>query len=492
MKKLLAISLVLFISSYGMSQAIQFKKSYGNNGFDHGRGILQQHDSSYLVTGSSSSYLGHSTDAFIMHIDSMGNLLNTNFYGGDESDWGEKIVLGADSSIAVAGYTNSFGEGGYDFYLLNTTQSKSANYEKTYGGTGWDFAYDLIPLADSGYILAGETSSFDAIGSDGYLVRVDKFGDTVWTYQFGPGNGNDAFKAIQKISDTEFFLCGYSQHADSSHEDGYIARMNIDGTVVWDNYFGELMDDQFLAMDTLENTVVLVGDREINNGDNLGLWILKLDYNGVVDWERTTTGNGDFSCTGLVIHDPMNTIVLAQETETPDIPTYAEGNDVFLSGYDFYSSVWNGSLAIRYGSIGNDEARDVIQTFDNGPIFVGTITSNSTGGSNVMVVKIGEDLSHPDNLNWEQDSILNIQPIEEYDIQAQRVYPNPFLNEINVVGAQPNSSIDIYDLKGNLVYSKQKLSNTKINLAHIQSGCYVLRLTSPEGRISQTLINKSE
>lgn len=475
-----------------MSQTINFKKSYGNNGFDYGRGILQQHDSSYLITGSSSSYNVNSTDAFIMHIDSMGNLLNTNFYGGSESDWGEKIVLGADSSIAVAGYTNSIGSGGYDFYFFNCNQNKGMNYEKAYGGSGWDFAYDLIPLADSGYIIAGETSSFDAVGSDGYLIRINKFGDTIWTHQFGPGNGNDVFKALQKINDTEFLVCGAAQHADSSHEDGYLRRMDIDGNIVWENYYGEQFSDVLLAMDTLENYVVVSGTREINNAENKGFWMLKIGFDGVLDWSNGFTGNGDFVCTGLAINDQQNTIVVAQETESPDIPTYSGGNDILLSGYDFYSSGWNASLNMRYGAIGIDEARDVMNTSDLGTIFVGSVADFSTGGSNVMVVKLGANLSHPDNDNWEEDSILNVSNETLFQEGHEiKVFPNPFEDILHISSNNLEGEIEIFNLSQQLVFNGRLKNKTQqIDLSNLESGMYLIRIIDNSGLIQQRRIIK--
>ncbi|MDI6839878.1 MAG: T9SS type A sorting domain-containing protein [bacterium] len=52
----------------------------------------------------------------------------------------------------------------------------SAGWEKTYGGTHWDFGYSVAQTRDGGYIIAGSTWSYGAGESDVYLIKVDAYG----------------------------------------------------------------------------------------------------------------------------------------------------------------------------------------------------------------------------------------------------------------------------------------------------------------------------
>ena len=57
------------------AQSIAFYKSYGGNGYDYGQGVTQLPDSSYAVTGSSSSFFDGPSQAFLLRVDSLGNFL---------------------------------------------------------------------------------------------------------------------------------------------------------------------------------------------------------------------------------------------------------------------------------------------------------------------------------------------------------------------------------------------------------------------------------
>jgi hypothetical protein len=158
--KILIITIILLIPFIGKSQNINFIKSYGNNGYDYGRDIKQDVDTGYIATGSSSSFTSENADAFLLKVDSLGNFKWSYDYGGQGSDWGEAVVVTLDSSYAIGGYTNSFGSGGFDFYLVRTNSVGVPLWEKTYGGSDWERAHDMVQLPDSGFVLVGETYSY--------------------------------------------------------------------------------------------------------------------------------------------------------------------------------------------------------------------------------------------------------------------------------------------------------------------------------------------
>ncbi|MEZ4924049.1 MAG: hypothetical protein R2780_12830 [Crocinitomicaceae bacterium] len=166
---LFVISVLGWLSSY--SQNINFIKSYGNDGYDYGKDIKQDLDTGYIVTGSSSSFLSGDADAFLLKVDSIGNFKWSYNYGGPGSDWGESLVLTSDSGYAIGGYTNSFGNGGFDFYLIKTDINGTPLFQKTYGGSDWDQAYDVTQLDDSGFVLVGKTYSYGNGLSDIYMIK---------------------------------------------------------------------------------------------------------------------------------------------------------------------------------------------------------------------------------------------------------------------------------------------------------------------------------
>ena len=93
-------------------------------------------------------------------------------------DEAEALVQTGDGGYALAGSTWSFGAGKQDFWLVKTDALGAVQWNKTYGGTGWDYAEALVETGDGGYALAGYTDSF-GLGSEAWLVKTEPWGDVV-------------------------------------------------------------------------------------------------------------------------------------------------------------------------------------------------------------------------------------------------------------------------------------------------------------------------
>ena len=97
-------------------------------------------------------------------------------YGGSGDEYAQSVVQASDGGYALAGFTDSSGAGGFDFYLVKTDSAGNQNWTQTYGGSGDDFAYSLVKTSDGGYALAGYTDSSGAGGNDFYLAKTDSAG----------------------------------------------------------------------------------------------------------------------------------------------------------------------------------------------------------------------------------------------------------------------------------------------------------------------------
>ncbi|MCK4434863.1 hypothetical protein KAU92_05180, partial [Candidatus Bathyarchaeota archaeon] len=85
-----------------------------------------------------------------------------------------------DGGYALASETESFGAGDCDFWLVKTNSTGHMMWNQTYGGTGEDVARSMVQTADGGYALAGYTLSFGAGGYDFWLVKIDSAGNMQW------------------------------------------------------------------------------------------------------------------------------------------------------------------------------------------------------------------------------------------------------------------------------------------------------------------------
>ena len=70
-----------------------------------------------------------------------------------------------------------------DDAVIKMDQSKS--FVKFYGGIKDQEGMDIKQTPDEGFILLGSTTSFGNGGSDIYLIRVDQFGNEIWSDTYG-------------------------------------------------------------------------------------------------------------------------------------------------------------------------------------------------------------------------------------------------------------------------------------------------------------------
>jgi hypothetical protein len=129
-----------------------------------------------------------------------------------------------DGGFVVVGYTKSFGAGGNDVYLVRVDSTGDTLWTRTYGGSGWDYGYSVDETMDGGFVVAGYSNSFGSGSYDVYLVRVDSEGDTLWTETYG-GLGGDYGYSVQQIMDGGLIVTGWTNSFGAGGADAYLIRI---------------------------------------------------------------------------------------------------------------------------------------------------------------------------------------------------------------------------------------------------------------------------
>jgi hypothetical protein len=276
MKKQVLFIFSLLISFTHFSQ-ISFYKTFSDGGYDVGEGVVQLADSSYLITGSSSSFQ-ENNQAFILKLDSLGNKIWSNHYGGSESDRGRRIFHVPNDGIYVVGQTNSFGNF-YDAYFFKTDENGSFLFEKNYGSSAYENILDAVMLKDTSFILVGETTNTPNESENIYLLRINKFGDTLWTKNFG-SEQKDVARSIQILNDTIVYIAGEYYVEDSLTQKALLIRMHIDGTLEWLKTFGNIGKSAFNDIHVFENQIRAVGYNQSENFNNadISAFNMRLDF----------------------------------------------------------------------------------------------------------------------------------------------------------------------------------------------------------------------
>ncbi len=141
--------------------------------------VIATSDGGYALAGTTNadfkSFYPMNTDFWLVKTDALGNMEWNKTYGGNVSDEAYSLVATSDGGYAIAGVTASFGAGYRDFWLVKTDANGNMLWNRTYGGSDWDWAWSLVATSDGGYALAGYSNI-----SDFWLVKTDAFGNMLW------------------------------------------------------------------------------------------------------------------------------------------------------------------------------------------------------------------------------------------------------------------------------------------------------------------------
>ena len=257
---------------------IIWQKNYGGNHYESGQyngnyqgrlNIINTNDGNYIFVGSSISNISKSKsqngkgggDVWIVKVDSLGNKLWDKTLGGESHESGIRIIQSVDSSLLIiaSSYSDSSGDktqksfGSYDIWLIRLDNNGNTLWEKSYGGIGNDYPVSINELSDKS-ILIGAASTSPISGNkssknrgnstDFWVIKLNSNGDILKQYSYG-GYSADFLSEII-VEDTAFTLYGESfsnAGGDKSENsrgglDLWIIKIDTNGAVLWDKTFG--------------------------------------------------------------------------------------------------------------------------------------------------------------------------------------------------------------------------------------------------------------
>lgn len=485
--RILILIIGLFATSSLFGQ-IAFFNIYSNNGDESGEGIVQLEDSSYMVTGSSSSFapsLG--SQAFLLHIDSMGNFMSSTHYGGPESEVGRRVLYQPNDGYYIAGYTNSYGNGGYDYYLVKTDLNGVEQWSQTYGGAGWERVWDAAIMPDSGVMMIGETSSNPTDNLDMYIVRTDKFGDTLWTKTIG-GAGDDVLKGMASLNDSTYYVVGYTYVEDSLETNAVVMRIDDEGQI-------QLFDTLDLTGSTYLNALsyregvkyMAVGYSNGNSPNGDDSYYVQFDTNGVILYEYSGPDDGDQVAQVVTDFGVPDVWYIGIDYENQW--SEPNGNDCFVGRYLDNFVYAQSAVTLHYEN--PDYMGQLIETSDGGAVMVGRTYAASgmiASSSNLYVVKIGPNHLHPDIHNIVEQGVVNVSELSVSD--DFHVYPNPANADLFVKSTSvTDGDVTLVDAFGRIVITEDLfLGELRIDLSSFKDGVYYLRLSSENTNSTRKIV----
>lgn len=233
----------------------EWSKFYDASGSDEAQEVIQTNDGGYLLVGSSTTGSGYwPHDIFVVKTFANGTEEWRRTIGGDKNDFGfsARENISKDSSYLILGRTQSFGAGSHDIYLVSINQEGKIEWNNTYGGTGRDGGYSIVSVSGGDYVISGWTESYGSGGRDAYILKINPSGAEEWNKTFG-GGGYDETLSVKETNDGGLILAGITDSYGAGEEDAYILRTDGSGAEKWNKTYGGSGYDG--ARDIIQNTL---------------------------------------------------------------------------------------------------------------------------------------------------------------------------------------------------------------------------------------------
>jgi hypothetical protein len=220
-------------------------KAYGGPKDDFGNSVRQTADGGYIIAGYTLSYpvAQDSGSAYLLKTDANGKLeWSQSFGGSNQYTDAYSVQQTSDHGYAVSGYTNGFGELNGDVFLTKTDSLGHVLFTKTYGGKGGDWSTSVLQEAGGGFVMGG-TVSKDSTGTDldAVIIQTDASGDTLFTKIFG-GSGNDVGQCLIRTA-AGYATTGYTNSFGAGGYDGFMMKMDAAGDTVFCSTYGGKNDE---------------------------------------------------------------------------------------------------------------------------------------------------------------------------------------------------------------------------------------------------------
>lgn len=367
--------LLIVVSTSAANNPMTWQKTFGGNNVDYGRCVIST-EKGFLVVGATSSYGSGGFDVYVLRLDFYGNKIWHKTFGGKADDIA-LCGIKAKGGYLIVGWTKSFGAGKSDFYVLRIDEEGNKLWEKTYGGPEDDYAYRALATND-GFIVVGNTRSIEGLSSQAYVIKIDEEGKVIWEKNYG----TQSDEALFGIESTSNGYLAVGQSNKSGNFDAYFLWMDRNGEKIKEEYLGGPYEDFIYCVKrTTDGGHIAVGASEYPQY-NRNFYIVKLDNNGAVVWEK-------------VYREPKPDVARCV------VETVDGGYLVFGSTYSYgagYDDLYLLKIDSRgekmwmktHGGKGFDLGYCIDKTADGGFVMVGDTTSTGSGGFDIYILKTNE------------------------------------------------------------------------------------------------------
>ncbi|MCZ2267437.1 MAG: T9SS type A sorting domain-containing protein [Ignavibacteriales bacterium] len=290
-----------------------FDKSGSGISRDVGLCVQQTNDDGYIITGSTMMNWPNQ-DIWLIKTDSGGNIEWDKVFGGDSTDYGSYVLETPDSGYLLIGTTYSYGAGGSDVWLIKTDKNGNTVWTKFLGESDhYETGKCLQPTNEGGYIIAGETRTtyYPQQNVKALLIKINSSGDPEWSSPrtFGHSDSTYTIKACKQTLDGGYVLCGQARAWGSNDRAVLVIKTDQVGNLIWlDKYYSGENAEGGNSLDvTFNSEIIIVGGGGPNPpAASQSVLIFKLDLNGIIRWSIILFSDGSPAWNGSLYSVKQN------------------------------------------------------------------------------------------------------------------------------------------------------------------------------------------
>jgi hypothetical protein len=216
-------------------------RTFGGANHEEGRQVIECALGGFAVIGTTGSDQANATNFYLLRLDDQLNCLWSKTLGGSAVDRGYGLVEDLEGNLILCGYSNDPTSGSYDVQVMKTDASGTLLWQKTYGGSDWDFGYKIVLHPDGGYAICGKTYSIGNGGSDGYVLHISNDGELLSEMAFATPLDEDFTDIdVMHYQGTDYLV--FTGTVDGvegiTHSKGWVATYNLSTSEML-NYFVE-------------------------------------------------------------------------------------------------------------------------------------------------------------------------------------------------------------------------------------------------------------
>ncbi len=498
---------------------------------------------------------------------------------------GSSIQVAGKSATSNLASATSKQNNGYDFHLIKLNQQGEEVWEKYFSGQNHDFLSATVATQEGGFAVVGTSYSSKGLdkkddskgGSDIWLIRINEFGDELWQKTLGTAQDEEA-KAVIQTTDFGFFVAGNIQNAPKGFgsKDVIVSKLDKNGKELSQIILGgKGLDEVEKMIPTVDGGALLgvysrsgkadgstkkeagsnekpTNSKQTENFGEGDFWVVKLNKEGKVEWEKNFGGKGDdhlrtlaMTSTGYVVggesrseRSGNKTVGIEEGTDVWLISLNDRGEELWQKSYNFK----NRDVLMGLNVISGKPSTDNQQPSTKGILLGGYTQAEgrieaddetfwmlyldqngneqwrkhvkgesrrreerlsdvrlNRDGSIILAGTSAEELGKE---NWKIVKLGDKQLDQLIEKQDIKIYPNPVSDYCYVeIGMETGSwklgdgkseaEITLYDMGGRQLQSlKTKNKITKINTQNLIQGAYLVTVKTNENKTANAKLIK--